>query len=222
MTINNIIDELVQSNYNKNNILCIGQSNKGIYAVVIPTIEELICKDNLLSTQNIIIYSVQDIQLWYRNKEEREMWCLQYHDLFSNLLKLLDSSPKSMNKIMSINNSIEIRNFLLNLFARHYKNFSISISIEETSTIDKDIFLKQLTHIEKDAFMYIGEQIGAQGNISVSKMVEKYHISRPVWTNLFKKIQEFHIGEIINKGVKGTYINITHPQLRYEFEHRKI
>ena len=126
----------------------------------------------------------------------------------------------SINPALISNKNIEVKNFLFQLFNQHYNE--IFIDKEEEKYIDKDIFLNQLTHAEHNALKNIAKEIGSCGSISISKMVQKYTISRPVWTNLFKKIQEFKVGEIINQGVKGTYINITHPQLRYDAEHHKI
>ena len=45
-------------------------------------------------------------------------------------------------------------------------------------------------------------------------MIKKYNISRPVWTSLLKKMQEFKVADVVPQGVKGTYINITNTQLR--------
>lgn len=217
MIINIILNKLVQRGYDKNDILCIGKkevvdnSQQSFYIVVIPTLEQLFYKENIeKSIENLQIINVQNICKWYYPKAKRNIVLLQHEKLISDFLSVVDTIW-SINPTLITNENLEIRHFLLQLFNQH--NNEISLNQKESSYIDKDIFLNQLTHAEHNALKSIMNEIGSCGNISISKMIQKYTISRPVWTNLLKKMQEFSIGEIVNQGVKGTYINITHPEL---------
>lgn len=217
-----IYSELIQSGYTKNDILCVGfYEDNTPYAIILPTFEQLVCEDRLISTKNIIVDDLRYVYMWYSPKEYRSMWCLQYQDLMSQLLENLDflySQGMDIQRSTKCGDIPIIKEIMLNIFSLHYKLNDSKVK----QWCNKETFFKQLTYAEKDALKYISEEVGAEGDISISKMIEKYPISRPVWNNLFKKIQEFEVGEITNKGVKGTHINIAHPQLRYDAEHHKI
>ena len=45
-----------------------------------------------------------------------------------------------------------------------------------------------------------------EGNISISKILLETSISRPVFKNLLRKMEECNYAQIENQGVKGTYI----------------
>ncbi len=84
------------------------------------------------------------------------------------------------------------------------------------STMSKADFMKQLTNAEERAYYSIVKNIGAEGNITISKLVEQNSISRPVYNNLINKMKEHNIAKVSNQGVKGTYIKITQPELKAE------
>lgn len=84
---------------------------------------------------------------------------------------------------------------------------------EECSKKD---FLKQLTHAEERAYYSIVSEIHEEGNITISKLVEKNKISRPVYNNLLVKMKENKIANIVNMGMKGTYIKILQSELKAE------
>lgn len=89
----------------------------------------------------------------------------------------------------------------------------LSLVESEDKPLTKEEFFKQLTHAEERAFMSIIDSIGSEGNITISKLVDKYDISRPVYNNLIKKMKENKVAEVLNMGVKGTYIKIINPLL---------
>ena len=78
---------------------------------------------------------------------------------------------------------------------------------EKEQSVNFENFIISLTQTEKAALKIIYEIIGQEGYISVSQIIERYGISRPVFTNLFYKIKESQVGQIDNRGVKGTYIS---------------
>ncbi len=87
---------------------------------------------------------------------------------------------------------------------------------DQPQIISKKDFLKQLTNAEERAYYSIVKEIGAEGNITISKLVEKNSISRPVYNNLFVKMKENNVASIVNMGMKGTYIKILEPELKAE------
>lgn len=91
-------------------------------------------------------------------------------------------------------------------------------SFEEISDkfCSKKDFFKQLTHAEERAYYSIVKEIHEEGNITISKLVEKNKISRPVYNNLLIKMKENNIANIVNMGMKGTYIKILNPELKAE------
>lgn len=80
----------------------------------------------------------------------------------------------------------------------------------------KKEFLKQLTNAETRAYYSIVKEIGEEGNITISKLVEKNSISRPVYNNLITKMKEHNVAAVTNMGMKGTYIKILEVELKAE------
>ena len=70
-------------------------------------------------------------------------------------------------------------------------------------------FYKAMTENEKNAFLAIRKEIGLSGNISITKMIQKTNLSRPVWNSLLIKMEKFGIAQIKNQGAKGTHIEIS-------------
>ena len=81
-------------------------------------------------------------------------------------------------------------------------------------TLSKKEFLNNLTNTETKALRSIYREIREEGNISLSKMVEQYSISRPVYQNLLNKLKEYNMAEVTAQGMKGTHIKFTHPEIK--------
>lgn len=93
----------------------------------------------------------------------------------------------------------------------------IKLSLQDPeSEMSKEQFFKQLTNAEQRAYYSIVKEIGAEGNITISKLVEKNSISRPVYNNLIVKMKEYGIAAIVSQGMKGTNIKILQPELKAE------
>lgn len=90
----------------------------------------------------------------------------------------------------------------------------LKLSLYKEDSLTKEAFFEKLTDTEKDAYKAIVNEIQNEGYISLSKMIKKTNISRPVYNNLIAKLKEFKIAEVQSCGVKGTYIKIIHPQLK--------
>ena len=78
----------------------------------------------------------------------------------------------------------------------------------------KEEFIEKLTHAEEAALTSIIETIENEGNVTISKLVKDYVISRPVYNNLLLKLQKYDIATVANMGAKGTYIQFTNPYFR--------
>lgn len=91
------------------------------------------------------------------------------------------------------------------------RSFEPLFKEKETS---KEEFIESLTKSELMAYSTITEEIGYEGTIVISKLVKESGISRPVYNNLLAKMKEHRVAEVSNMGVKGTYINITQPELK--------
>ena len=135
--------------------------------------------------------------------KERIKEILERVDFIQDHYKDIDSPDKDAAAAVLDNAVIEILKIAFGQFA-----------IEGLTT--KKEFLKELTNGEYKAYYAIVKEIGDNGEISLSKMIEKHAISRPVFNNLLNKLKEYNIAVITNRGVKGTHIAITHPECRTE------
>lgn len=85
-------------------------------------------------------------------------------------------------------------------------------------SISKKDFIDSITTTEAKALTSIYKEIQSEGNIALSKMVDKYSISRPVYQNLLNKLKEYNIAEVTAQGMKGTLVKFMHPEFRMEAE----
>jgi predicted nucleotidyltransferase len=86
--------------------------------------------------------------------------------------------------------------------------------VNPTINISKKEFFEHLTNAERKAYEAIIDEIGYEGNITISRLVEQTCISRPVYNNLITKMKELKVATVQNMGMKGTYIKITNPNLK--------
>lgn len=84
------------------------------------------------------------------------------------------------------------------------------INIGLKKKVDLEEFECELTATEKKAFSVVKEKLNENKEtcLSVSKICEATGISRPIWKNLFAKMENQQIAEISNMGVKGTFIKL--------------
>jgi hypothetical protein len=87
---------------------------------------------------------------------------------------------------------------------------------KQESVISATEFYSHLTNAEIKAYRSIIKNIHEEGNITISKLVETNSISRPVYNNLLNKMKEDKVAEVLNMGMRGTYIKITEPELKVE------
>lgn len=83
----------------------------------------------------------------------------------------------------------------------------IKESLKKENTIED--FYNSLTKSEKIAWAEIVNEINNYyGIISISQMVEKSEVSRPVFKSTLDKMEKYGVAEIVNMGVKGTQITM--------------
>lgn len=188
-------------------------SNTQINSIVLilPTFEDL-CLGKYVN--GIIYYNkenikIKDIRVLFEKDNnnfylENENYILNsiYQEEYDNLVLNKENDEKVKNNVIEV--------LKKNFFYFNERNDELPV------TISKKDFFKKITNTEERAFYSIIKEIGEEGNIVVSKLVEKNNISRPVYNNLINKMKENKIAIIENMGMKGIYVKITEPELRLE------
>lgn len=153
-------------------------------AIVIPTLQDL-C---LLNKTGIEIHT-----------EDTDIYDIRYMDIKDLILKkyLITEKYKDI-----FEKCIKKKNFSTDGIVEILK-----VSLEENAQINE--FFNNITGTEKNAFEAIKKEIGKEGNITISKIVDKTNISRPVYTNLLNKMKTYNVAEVVNQGFKGTYIKFS-------------
>ena len=79
-----------------------------------------------------------------------------------------------------------------------------------TDMVQDEDFREKLTSLEEQALDIILNNLeeGHEGNISISQLVAASNLSRPVFKNVLRKMEDNLIAEVENQGVKGTYVKI--------------
>lgn len=118
-----------------------------------------------------------------------------------------DTLLSEVDNILNSYSELELSNFT----SKQIKLGVISIiDASLKKKVDMETFESQLTPMEKKAFDVIKENLdeNKEACLSISKLYESTSISRPVWKNLFLKMEREQFAEIQNMGVKGTYIKL--------------
>ncbi len=158
-----------------------------------------------------------------------ENWILQEIKYNNQYIKIIDIRMLQENKSKIYDDCFILNPKYKELFYNYFINekkcicnegiveiLKYSFMEDKLGNISKKEFFKQLTNAEIKAYYSIIKEIGEEGNITISKLVEKNTISRSVYNNLIAKMKENKIAFILNMGMKGTYIKITEPELRAE------
>lgn len=164
---------------------------------IIPSFNELILNKSmnteilLITGKKILTVDIREFKRYFQDFTKNQFSVVNYNDIFENYFLNSDTIDEGL--------------ILL---------FKTALNAEFDSGCSEEFFFNQLSHGETRAYENVIAEIGSSGNISISAMIKKYNISRPVWTSLLKKMQEFKVADVVPQGVKGTYINITNTQLR--------
>ena len=154
-----------------------------------PTFEEMCCNDphieQTVTIENNLIY-ILDMRLYFDNNYVP----LTTYRVFNTYYPQVEANDCK-------------REDMVNLFMKF-------LSFEKMKQVD---VYSTLTKTEKAAARAIYAEIGSEGDISVSKMIQNTGISRPVYNSLLNTLANSHCAEIDAHGVKGTHIKIISPTL---------
>lgn len=194
---NETVDILINKGYNINNIIAILELNYINIVFMIPSFNELVLNKSItthikaVTGKEIQTVDIREFKDYFQDFAKNQFTIVNYGDIFESYFLSSDT----------LNDGL----ILL---------FKMALNAEFDAGCSEEFFFNQLSHGETRAYENIVAEIGSSGNISISALIKKYNISRPVWTSLLKKMQEFKVAEVVSQGVKGTYINITNTQLR--------
>ena len=154
-----------------------------------PTFEEMCCDDpyteKTITIENNLIH-ILDMRLYFDDKYVP----LTTYRVFNTYYPQVEANDCK-------------REDVVNLFIKF-------LSFEKMKQID---IYSTLTKTERAAARAIYAEIGSEGDISVSKMIQNTGISRPVYNSLLNTLANTHCAEIDAHGVKGTHIKIISPTL---------
>lgn len=154
-----------------------------------PTFEEMCCDDpyieKTITIENNLIY-ILDMRLYF----DENYVPLTTYRIFNSYYPQVEADNCTREQVA-------------NLFTKF-------LSFEKMKQID---VYSTLTKTEKAAARAIYTEIGNEGDISVSKMIQNTGISRPVYNSLLNTLANTHCAEIDAHGVKGTHIKIISPTL---------
>lgn len=217
---NYIINEEYQDLYEKyfkNNIENIFQNKKFqmeqlyIYAVqLINSYKQEISKEKLYEICKLRIFGLQ----YAANEKITD--CLKiykdYHikylsDILEGIITpSLEEIEEDFNKIRELSkdtNKYESIEFLEQTLINIEKYILLNQKEKTQSFKDK------LTQNEQDGLQIILSNLNnGEGNIIISKLVDNCNLSRPVFKNVLQKMKDFNIAEVINMGMKGTYVKL--------------
>lgn len=155
-----------------------------------PSYEDLCCSDPYIEEQKVIegnIVHIVDMRTFFGG----------HHYLPNGIFCIFNPVYPQINQEQITKEQI------VDLFTKFY-NFEKLKNFDVYST---------LTKTEKAAARAIYAEIGSEGDISVSKMIQNTGISRPVYNSLLNTLANSHCAEIDAHGVKGTHIKIISPTL---------
>lgn len=188
-----------------------------IYLYYIPSIDDICFQKNIndinnLKIENITFFDIRKILMYYQ--EDRHI----FESLFSKYHLINPKYQEIYNKYFKREKIVggkkvgkdwiikdgyyisltNIRKGILELVEN-----SIVINPIKTNNIEE-----KFTKTEEKALNVILNELGEkkEGNISISNLIEKSKISRPVFKNTLLKLEKNELAKIDNQGTKGTYV----------------
>ena len=188
-----------------------------IYLYYIPSIDDICFQKNIndinnLKIENITFFDIRKILMYYQ--EDRHIFeslFSKYHLINSKYQEIYNKyfkrekivGGKKVGKDWIIKDGYyisltNIRKGILELVEN-----SIVVNPIKTNNIEE-----KFTKTEEKALNVILNELGEkkEGNISISNLIEKSKISRPVFKNTLLKLEKNELAKIDNQGTKGTYI----------------
>lgn len=188
-----------------------------IYLYYIPSIDDICFQKNIndinnLKIDNITFIDIRKILMYYQeNKNIFESLFSNYYLINSKYEEIYNkyfkkekiTSGKKVGKDWIIKDGYfialtNIRKGILELVEN-----SIVVNPIKTNNVEE-----KFTKTEEKALNVILNELGEkkEGNISISNLIEKSKISRPVFKNTLLKLEKNELAKIDNQGTKGTYI----------------
>lgn len=188
-----------------------------IYLYYIPSIDDICFQKNIndinnLKVDNITFIDIRKILMYYQeNKNIFESLFSNYYLINSKYEEIYNkyfkkekiTSGKKVGKDWIIKDGYfialtNIRKGILELVEN-----SIVVNPIKTNNVEE-----KFTKTEEKALNVILNELGEkrEGNISISNLIEKSKISRPVFKNTLLKLEKNELAKIDNQGTKGTYI----------------
>ena len=188
-----------------------------IYLYYIPSIDDICFQKNIndinnLKIENITFFDIRKILMYYQeDKHIFESLFSKYHLINPKYQEIYNKyfkrekivGGKKVGKDWIIKDGYyisltNIRKGILELVEN-----SIVINPIKTNNIEE-----KFTKTEEKALNVILNELGEkkEGNISISNLIEKSKISRPVFKNTLLKLEKNELAKIDNQGTKGTYI----------------
>lgn len=188
-----------------------------IYLYYIPSIDDICFQKNIndinnLKVDNITFIDIRKILMYYQeNKNIFESLFSNYYlinskyeEIYNKYFKKEEiTSGKKVGKDWIIKDGYfitltNIRKGILELVEN-----SIVVNPIKTNNVEE-----KFTKTEEKALNVILNELGEkrEGNISISNLIEKSKISRPVFKNTFLKLEKNELAKIDNQGTKGTYV----------------
>lgn len=188
-----------------------------IYLYYIPSIDDICFQKNInninnLKIENITFFDIRKILMYYQeDKYIFESLFSKYHLINPKYQEIYNKyfkkekivGGKKVGKDWIIKDGYyisltNIRKGILELVEN-----SIVVNPIKTNNIEE-----KFTKTEEKALNVILNELGEkkEGNISISNLIEKSKISRPVFKNTLLKLEKNELAKIDNQGTKGTYI----------------
>lgn len=188
-----------------------------IYLYYIPSIDDICFQKNIndinnLKVDNITFIDIRKILMYYQeNKNIFESLFSNYYLINSKYEEIYNkyfkkekiTSGKKVGKDWIIKDGYfitltNIRKGILELVEN-----SIVVNPIKTNNVEE-----KFTKTEEKALNVILNELGEkrEGNISISNLIKKSKISRPVFKNTLLKLEKNELAKIDNQGTKGTYV----------------
>ena len=188
-----------------------------IYLYYIPSIDDICFQKNIndinnLKIENITFFDIRKILMYYQ--EDRHI----FESLFSKYYLINPKYQEIYNKYFKREKIVGDKKVGKDWIIKDGYYISLTnirkgiLELVENSIIVNPIktndIEEKFTKTEEKALNVILNELGEkkEGNISISNLIEKSKISRPVFKNTLLKLEKNELAKIDNQGTKGTYI----------------
>ena len=188
-----------------------------IYLYYIPSIDDICFQKNIndinnLKIENITFFDIRKILMYYQ--EDRHI----FESLFSKYHLINPKYQEIYNKYFKREKIVGGKKVGKDWIIRDGYYISLTnirkgiLELVENSIVVNPIktnnIEEKFTKTEEKALNVILNELGEkkEGNISISNLIEKSKISRPVFKNTLLKLEKNELAKIDNQGTKGTYI----------------